>query len=99
MKMWVYIVRRLFLLVPVILGVMTITFALVYFIPVQEKLIALLGPSRAGYSPTVSCTSIGIMQPGLCRNPAYWNGIHQLGLDHPVYVQWAQYMFNSLTLN
>ncbi len=97
--MWVYIVRRLFLIVPVILGVMTITFALVSLLPVEDKLIAYYGPSKVGYNPQVPCTALGQPQAGMCPNPAYYRGIHQLGLDQPVPEQWARYMFNSLTLN
>jgi ABC-type dipeptide/oligopeptide/nickel transport system permease component len=99
MKMWVYIIRRAVLLVPVVIGVMTITFLLVSAIPIQQKLLAELGPSKIGYAPYVSCGTVGINQPGMCRNPSYWNGIHQLGLDQPIPVQWGRYIFNSLTLN
>ena len=99
MKMWVYVIRRALLLVPVIVGVMTITFILVSFLPVQDKLLALLGPSKVGYNPTVPCQNLGIQQPGDCPNPAYQLGIHRLGLDQPIPVQWGHYVYNSLTLN
>lgn len=95
MKMWIYIVRRLLLLIPVIVGVMTITFGIYTAIPVEYKLISHLGPSKSGYSPCLSGTS----GPTCVKNPAYWNGIHQLGLDRPVPVQWALWMGNALTLN
>ena len=97
--MWVYIARRCLLVVPVVLGVMTITFALVALLPVQDKLLAYYGPSKIGYDPQVVCTQIGIPQPGMCDNPAYLRGIHQLGLDQPIWTQWAHYMYDSLTLN
>ncbi|MCI4336881.1 MAG: ABC transporter permease [Thermoplasmata archaeon] len=99
MKMWVYIIRRALLLLPVIVGVMTITFILVYFLPVGDKLIAFLGPSKIGYDPTVLCSTLGLPQAGQCPNPAYQNGIAALGLNQPVPVQWAHYIVNSLTLN
>ncbi len=99
MKMWIYIVRRILLIIPVIIGVMTVTFTLVHYLPVQDKLLAFYGPSKVGYNPSVPCQNIGINQPGNCPNPAYYKGIHALGLDQPVEVQWAHYIFNSLTLN
>lgn len=101
MKMWVYILRRILLLIPVVIGVMTITFALISFLPAQEKLLSYIGPSKIGYSPTVLCTALnpGAKAGTICPNPAYVNGIHQLGLDKPIYVQWGLYIYNSLTLN
>ncbi len=36
---------------------------------------------------------------GTCPNPAYERGVHALGLNQPIYVQWLVYMKNSLTLN
>jgi len=86
-------------MVPVILGVMTITFVLVSMLPIQDKLLAYYGPSRVGYNPVVPCSQIGINQPGECRNGLYYDGLAHLGLDKPVFVQWGYYMWNSLTLN
>jgi ABC-type dipeptide/oligopeptide/nickel transport system permease component len=101
MKMWVYIMRRILLLVPVVIGVMTITFALISFLPIQDKLISYIGPSKLGYSSTVACTAINpAAQAGTtCANPAYVNGVRTLGLDKPIVYQWALYIYNSLTLN
>jgi len=99
MKMWVYITRRILLIIPVIIGVMTITFGLVSLLPIQDKLISHYGRTKVGYAQNVLCTSLGIQQPGTCPNPAYYNGVHQLGLDQPIFVQWAHYIWNSLTLN
>jgi ABC-type dipeptide/oligopeptide/nickel transport system permease component len=98
MRMWIYIVRRLLLLLPVIIGVMTITFVLVSTLSVDTKLNAYYGPSKFGYSPTVACSQLGL--PGTnCTNPAYARGVAALGLNQPIYIQWLQYMKNSLTLN
>lgn len=99
MKMWIYIVRRILLVLPVIIGVMTITFVLVYFVPTGEKLLAYYGPSKVGYDPTVSCQVLGIQQQGQCPNPAYSRGVHALWLDRPAPVQWGRWIFDSLTLN
>ena len=38
MRMWIYIVRRLLLVIPVIIGVMTITFILVSLIPIPTRI-------------------------------------------------------------
>jgi peptide/nickel transport system permease protein len=104
MKMWVYVIRRVLLLIPVVIGVMTITFSLVSALPVETKLVVFLGPTKAigGYAPTLD-PGTGIC-PGppnthACPNPAYVRGVHELGLDQPIEEQWGRYVFNSLTLN
>ncbi len=101
MRMWIYIVRRLILVIPIIVGVMTITFALVSALPIQDRLISSFGapPKNApgGYSPTVPCSVLHINQSGNCTNPLYQRDTHKLGLDQPVFYQWGLYIANSLT--
>lgn len=99
MKMWIYIVRRILLLIPVIIGVMTITFLLTSALPIQYRLISAFGVSKYGYTPTIDCSRLGLNQSGQCPNPAYVRGVHLLGLDQPAPVQWVHYIYNSLTLN
>ncbi|MGI0150908.1 MAG: ABC transporter permease subunit, partial [Thermoplasmata archaeon] len=104
MKMWVYLVRRLLLLIPVVIGVMTITFVLVNSLPVQEQLQVFLGPTKqaGGYSPTLPPGSLGCnatLHPNGCANPTYVHAIDALGLNQPKEVQWGKYIYNSLTLN
>ena len=93
MQMWIYIVRRLALLVPIIVGVMTITFALVSALPVYDQLVSHFGNPPKNrtwiYNPTVPCSYLDPSQNGTCTNPYYHNFLHQLGLDQPVPVQWA----------
>jgi len=102
--MWLYIVRRLILLVPIIIGVMTITFVLVSALPISNRLTAVYGdPSPRAtwvYNPTLNpgqgpCP--GLPNTHTCSNPVYQRDIHALGLDQPVPVQWGIYIFNSLT--
>jgi ABC-type dipeptide/oligopeptide/nickel transport system permease component len=100
--MSVYIVRRVLLLIPVLLGVMTITFAIISAIPVGQRLAAQFGESKFGSGPYVDCAKYGLTPPPgsvICRNPWYWNGLHELGLDQSIPVQWARYMFNIFTGN
>ena len=99
MKMWVYIVRRVFLLLPVILGVMTITFLLTSLLPVEYRLLATFGPSKNGYSAHIDCSKINANLTGTCDNPAYVRGVHLLGLDQPITTQYGTYIYNSFTLN
>ncbi len=99
MRMWVYVVRRILLLIPVIIGVMTITFAIISALPIQDHLVSVYGASKVPYTPQVQCTVLGIQQQGQCRNPTYFTLVDRLGLDKPIYVQWLVYMENSLTLN
>ncbi|MGA8710566.1 MAG: ABC transporter permease [Thermoplasmata archaeon] len=100
MRLWIYVVRRILLVIPVVIGVMTITFALVSALPVQQRLVSYLGPSpRLSYDPTVPCSRLVPGENGTCPNPVYLNGIHRLGLDKPIPVQWAIYIGNSFTGN
>jgi len=98
MKMWVYIIRRVLLMLPVIIGVMTITFLVTSALPLDYRLISSLGASKNGYKPTVPCSQLN-MTGVLCDNPAYYRGIHTLGLDQPPWTQYATYIYNSLTLH
>jgi peptide/nickel transport system permease protein len=103
-KLWIYIVRRLILIVPVLIGVATITFAITSALPTEARLASQFGyhPLPGGgnpYSPTISCESIGINQPGNCTNPTYQRDVNQLGLNKPIPVQWAIYVGNALTFN
>jgi ABC-type dipeptide/oligopeptide/nickel transport system permease component len=86
MRMWVYIVRRLLLLIPVVLGVMTITFILVSGIQVQERCLAEIGPPPTHGGP-----------PAKAAYMAHCDRL--LGLSQPVYTQWAIYMGNTLTFH
>jgi len=98
MRLWIYIIRRLFLVIPVIIGVMTITFLLVSALPVSERLESALGTNpKVPYTPEVPCSKLGLNQSGECRNPFYYDGLKKLGLDQSPPVQWAIYMGNSLT--
>jgi ABC-type dipeptide/oligopeptide/nickel transport system permease component len=103
MKMWIYLIRRLALLVPVLIGVMTITFVLVSALPTNNRLIAAFGspPLRSPwiYDPTLSpgtgpCPS-NATSP--CPNPVYQNDLHILGLDQPIPVQWGVYIYHTFT--
>ena len=83
MQMWVYIVRRLLLLIPVVLGVMTITFILVTGIPAAQRCFSSFGPPPLHGGPTAVA--------------AYYAHCYKvLGLNVPVYQQWGVYMVNTL---
>jgi len=105
MQMWVYIVRRAFLLIPIILGVMTITFALTSTLPVQQRFIAAHGtpPIRASWEynqyllPGQGSCPPAPANNKSCPNPVYSHLLSQLGLNKPIPVQWGLYMEKSLT--
>jgi len=100
MRLWVYVVRRVLLVIPVVIGVMTITFALVSSLPVSERLISYYGPNpKLPYTPTVPCNKLYPGEPGNCTNPIYTKGVDALGLNKPIPEQWAIYIGNSLTGN
>ncbi len=100
MRMWIYIARRLLLLVPVIIGVMTITFACMSALPTKERLSAAFGspPLRDPtiYDPTIPCPTNHTQQ---CPNPSYTYYAGKLGLNKPIPEQWAIYMYNSFTFH
>ena len=96
MRMWVYVVRRAALVVPVVIGVMTILFVLISALPVNERIASYYHSNgkTSPSSPYIPCVS----DPAkLCPNPAYHAAIVALGLNQPIPVQWAIYMANALT--
>ncbi len=86
MRMWIYIVRRVLLLVPIIIGVMTITFALINALPIVDRMEALYGCTPKACDYTVG-------------SPLYNRAYAALGLGQPVYTQWGVYMYRALTFN
>ncbi len=104
MRMWVFIIRRSILIIPVIVGVMTITFALVSALPIDQQLIAHYGQPGPHdpwiYDPMLqpgqgTCPAAPNTQP--CVNHFYVNAINTLGLNKPIPYQWAVYIYHSLT--
>ena len=101
--MWIYILRRLFLLIPTIVGVMSITFLILSVLPQGELILSHYGPppknDPVGYSPTGPCTALHINRTGDCPNPLYERYAHALGLDRPIWYRWGIYIYNSFTFN
>src|SRR5580658_991088 len=103
MRMWIYIVRRMILLVPIIIGVMTITFVLVNALPSYDHLVAVYGdPPRQRpwlYDPTVACDLLNSSEPATkqCVNPYYARLATPLGIGENPVTAWSQYMYRSLT--
>jgi peptide/nickel transport system permease protein len=95
-RLWTYVVRRLVLLLPVVVGVVTITFLLVSALPISERLTAQYGsPSPKDpwiYEPTEPCAFPNEGQQ--CRNPTYYYYLNRSGFGQPVPVQWASYVVN-----
>ncbi len=99
MEMWVYVLRRALLVIPVIIGVMTILFVMISTIPTPLRIESFYPPSRSGvqpWNPTMPCPQNHSLQ---CPNPLYQQAIQSLGLNEPVPLQWAIYMEKSLTFN
>ncbi|MGI0071435.1 MAG: ABC transporter permease [Thermoplasmata archaeon] len=101
MRIWVFIVRRLILLVPIIIGVMTITFVLVNALPAYDQMVAHYGnPPRQRnwlYDRDIPCTDLNSSEKGTCANPYYPALANKLGIGQPVVVSWSGYMYRSLT--
>jgi ABC-type dipeptide/oligopeptide/nickel transport system permease component len=96
MRMWIYVVRRLALLVPVIIGVMTITFVLVASIPIPQRIGAYY-PANARSNPTSSTVPCPTNPHAQCPNPAFTRAVAVLDLNQPVPVQWGRYIYDALT--
>ena len=103
MRMWIYVVRRLILLIPIIIGVMTITFVLVSALPPEDQLIAHYGtpPKIRGweYENPIPCNLLNASRSGTCTNPYYVQLASRLGIGQPAIVAWSGYMYRSLTFD
>jgi len=99
MEMWVYVLRRALMVIPVVVGVMTILFLMVNTISVPARIQSFYPPSHSGvqpWDPTEPCLGNASAQ---CPNPLYQKAVVSLGLNRPLPVQWAIYMQKSLTFN
>ena len=86
MQLWVYAVRRLLVLFPLLLGVMTITFILVSGVPTTQRCLSYIGPPpRHGGAPAIG------EWLAHCEK--------DLGLNQPIVTQWAIYMGNTLSFH
>jgi len=96
MRMWVYVVRRAVLVIPVVIGVMTILFVLISSLPEVERTCSFYHPSgrTSPCTTTIPCPQ----DPSkLCPNPVYQSAVDALGLNKPIFVQWAIYIGNALS--
>jgi len=100
-RLWVYILRRILLVVPVVLGVATVTFVLVSALPISDRLSAMYGSPNFHdpwiYDPTQPCQPPHESQQ--CYNPTYYRYLNRSGLGEPVPEQWARYLENVLTFH
>ena len=97
MEMWVYVLRRALLVIPVVIGVMTILFLMVNTLPVPSRIESFYPPARGGVPPWVPTEPCSGHANETCPNPLYQQAIRALGLNKPVPEQWALYMYKSLT--
>ncbi|MGA8303256.1 MAG: ABC transporter permease [Thermoplasmata archaeon] len=106
MQMWVYVVRRLLLLIPILIGVLTILFAIISALPITDRIAAELGSGHGG-RPITQCIPCPTGTPPncnsgngpQCNNPEYISALARLGLNQPIPVQWGIYVYSGLTLN
>jgi len=110
MRMWVYVVRRVVLAIPVLVGVMTVLFVFVSALPEVERTCAFY-PSTSPYpssgyrgsqsstatSPCTTTIPCSGNPESVCPNPSYQAAVNSLGLNQPIYIQWAIYVGNSLS--
>ena len=94
MRLWVYAVRRVALLVPLLIGVVTVLFAVFSALPAMDRTAPYSGvlPTSPAPSGNPSCPRASSCGPSL--DP---NAVAFLQLNQPVPVQWAVYVYHSLT--
>jgi len=101
MRLSVYIIRRILLVIPVIIGVATVTFVLVSALPISDRLSSMYGsPSIRNpwiYDPTEPCQPPHESQQ--CYNPTYYHYLNRSGLGQSIPVQWASYLENIFTFH
>ena len=98
MQMWVYVVRRAVLVIPVVIGVMTILFVLISALPETERTCSFYHPSGRT-SPCTQQIPCPTNPKLLCPNPVYQSAVNALGLNKPIFVQWAIYIGNALVFH
>ncbi|HUZ03426.1 MAG TPA: nickel ABC transporter permease [Thermomicrobiaceae bacterium] len=84
--MWRYIERRVLVTIPVLIGVSLLAFSIIHLIPGDPARV-LLGDMGGGSAA------------GDMSQQAYLNLRHQLGLDKPLVVQYADYVVNAVQGN
>jgi len=96
MRMWVYIVRRAVLVLPVVIGVLTVLFVLVSSLSTVVRVCS-YGPPSGTQTPCTSTVPCPADPSQLCPNPVYQSAVNSLGLNQPIFVQWAIFVGNALT--
>lgn len=98
MRLWVHVVRRTLLLLPVLIGIATAVFALSTALPVDQRVLPYLEPATSPDSPTIPCPpSGGAARPVSCPNPAYQQAEATIGIGSPVPVQWGLFLLHAFT--
>ncbi|MCI4373448.1 MAG: ABC transporter permease [Thermoplasmata archaeon] len=101
MRLSIYILRRVLLLIPVIIGVASVTFVLVSALPIPARLSAMYGSPGFRdpwiYSPTEPCQPPHEAQQ--CYNPTYYRYLNRSGLGDSIPVQWVHYLENVFTFH
>jgi microcin C transport system permease protein len=89
-----YIIRRLLLIVPTFIGITLIVFAIIHFVPggpVERQILQYLG--GGGDAESAGGTSVAIPPDAVEQLRQYY------GLDKPLHVRYAQWLWNLLHLN
>jgi len=98
MRLWVYVVRRVVLAVPVLIGILTVLFVILSALP-ESTVVCSFWPPSGKVSPCTSEIPCPQNPSQLCPNPVYQAGVNGLGLNQPVFVQWFNFVGNALTFH
>jgi len=98
MHLWVYAVRRIALAIPVVLGILTVVFVIICVLP-RAEIACTFYPSAGPATPCTTTTPC-LGNPGSdCPNPVYERAVQQLGLQRPIFVQYAIYLADVFTFH
>ena len=91
-----YFIRRLLLIVPTFVGITLVVFCIIHFVPggpVERQILLYLGGGASGEVGQTSGRAVEVSGEAIEQMRQYY------GLDKPVHVRYAQWMWNVLHLN
>ena len=94
----VWLVRRLLGIIPLLIAISTMLFAITTFLPLSDRVAPYFPPGSTNHSEWGPCpNSGGAAYPSRCANPDYVAAASALGLGQPIPLQWAHFEYLTFT--